>query len=294
MSFICKAESISHGGAAVKYAENKQVDDVSIANEFERNMIGGSTPAECWHEMVDWKQQTGHGNIKRDCLWITFAPSVEMCKQLDEGGKAEWDKAYHSFLKEMNLENTMRLAVRHERTEAMEWRPHLHIAMSRIDLDGNVISDHLIGLKAKAAAEKLSRQYDKKIAAEMDSEKKQFARVAREELGKMQTFDMRKFLDALNGRGYETTAKEDSKGIIRGWTVDMPSGQSFKISEIDRTLCASKINKEYQKERSRYVQERMAKERAAKAERDKQREAERAREREAEQQRPKRRGLGRW
>lgn len=68
MSIIGKAESISHGRAAVKYAEEKQINGVDVADSFEMHGLSGETPEECFNEMRNWKNGTGHDNIKRDFL----------------------------------------------------------------------------------------------------------------------------------------------------------------------------------------------------------------------------------
>ena len=47
MSIIGKAESISHGRAAVKYAEEKQINGVDVADSFEMHGLSGETPEEC-------------------------------------------------------------------------------------------------------------------------------------------------------------------------------------------------------------------------------------------------------
>ena len=65
MSIIGKAESISYGKAAVKYAEEKKINGVEIAEDFELHALSGQTSEECFNEMRNWKNGTGHGNIKR-------------------------------------------------------------------------------------------------------------------------------------------------------------------------------------------------------------------------------------
>ena len=81
MSIIGKAESISHGRAAVKYAEEKQINGVDVADSFEMHGLSGETPEECFNEMRNWKNGTGHDNIKRDFLWLSFSPSKELIEQ---------------------------------------------------------------------------------------------------------------------------------------------------------------------------------------------------------------------
>ena len=82
MSIIGKAESISHGRAAVKYAEEKQINGVDVADSFEMHGLSGETPEECFNEMRNWKNGTGHDNIKRDFLWLSFSPSKELIVQV--------------------------------------------------------------------------------------------------------------------------------------------------------------------------------------------------------------------
>lgn len=68
-------------------------------------------------------------------------------KQMQEIGRA--------YLEELGMAETQYAIVRHTDTA----HPHMHIIANRVTSDGGVISDKMIGLKAKKVAQKLSQAY---------------------------------------------------------------------------------------------------------------------------------------
>lgn len=268
MSLICKAVSISYGGAAINYAENRTLKDgydihkgkymvdtgISIAEEFDRNALKGVTAEECWHEMEVWKRQSGHSNIKRGCLWLTIAPSKDLCDKLDNddleynGKKIGWHEIYEDFLRQMELTNTMRLAVMHDRTERQaKGRKHIHVAVNRIDLDGNVIKDKMIWLKAKNAADKISEKYGLETARNIGKKRKaEIKKIAFDVLARLPKFSLEDYSDALAKKGIKLETYADKNGNIKGYRLFWSDGGfKFKASEIDRNLTLSSIETSY-------------------------------------------------
>lgn len=265
MSLTGKAESISHGRNAVRYAETKKVDGKVIARELERNGLVGDSPDEHWSEMQRWKNLTGHSNIKRDTLWLLIAPSRELAEQLDNGGIRlnddtikTWQDLLNDFLKEMQLENTMRVSVLHDRTERKKnGRSHIHIAMSRIDLDGNVISDKNIGKRAGEAAARVLERYNlkrpegKKFKAkkQIGIEKRGYIRsIALRELAALPHFSYGDYKAALAAHGINLIPYKDGKGNVKGYRMSIgEDGFQYKVYDIDRRLTAANIEKTYQR-----------------------------------------------
>lgn len=264
MSLICKAVSISYGAAAIHYAENRTLKDdydmhkgkymvdtgISIAEEFDRNALRGVTAEECWHEMEVWKRQSGHSNIKRGCLWLTIAPSQDLCDKLDNGEleyngkKVGWHEIYDDFLRQMNLTNTMRLAVMHDRTERQaKGRKHIHIAVNRIDLDGNVIKDNMIWLKAKNAADRISEKYGLETARSIGKKRKgEIKKIAFDVLARLPKFSLENYSAALAKKGINLETYADKNGNVKGYRLYLGEGGfKFKASEIDRNLTLSRI-----------------------------------------------------
>lgn len=263
MTFVCKAESISYGKAALRYAELRTLKDmnentgkydvdthVHIAKELMRkNLFEGLTPDECIGQMKDWKEITGHSNIKNDFFWISINPSADTCEQLENGGIAlpngermNWDDVCNDYLRRMGLENTMAIAVTHDRTDKKDkGRKHIHILVSRIDMDGKLISDNYIGRKSRTVADQMSEAMGMQIADNLKSDKKRIRSIAIEELSKLKKFDFLAFIEALRNRGVVVNAYKDKAGNIKGFKLSMDGKQFYKLSQVDRGLTMSHI-----------------------------------------------------
>lgn len=262
MSFVCKGESISYGKAALKYAELRTLKDLDartgkydkdtgilIARELSRrHLFEGLSPDESITQMTGWKEITGHGNIVRDFLWLGINPSPEACGMLEDGGievngeRKTWEDVCDDFLRKMNLDNTMAIAITHDRTDKKaRGRKHVHILASRIDMDGNVISDKQIGLRAKKVAEEMSVAYGMAMAKDLKSDRKDIRRIAREELARLPEYSLQSFNTALERRGVHMEAYADRQGNVRGYRLYMDGGHKYKLSQIDRGLTATRI-----------------------------------------------------
>lgn len=270
MSIVCKGGSISHGAKAIEYALGRTLKEdfdpdtrlykkdtgIEIAKEFERNSLNGVTAAECWHEMEKWKRHSGHSNIKRDALWITIAPSAEVCDKLDgnelevDGNMKGWNDLYDEFIQRMHLENTMRIAVMHDRTERTEnGRKHIHLLVSRIDLDGKVISDHHFGQKTKRIGDELARDWHLDTAAEIGGRKKeQIKRAAIDVLAQLPEYSFDRYKEELSKRGINVEMYADKKGNVKGYRMYIGEGGfKYKSSDIDRGLSLGHIQHTFNK-----------------------------------------------
>lgn len=268
MSFVGKCNSISYGKAALRYAEfrilkdmdertgkydKKPENEVHIAKELCRNnLFEGLTPDECIGQMEDWKEITGHANIKNGYFWLSFNPSAEVCEMLENGGidvngeKKTWEDVCNDFMQRMGLDNTMWVAVTHDRTEKKEkGRKHIHMLACRIDKDGNLISDKFCGKKAKKVSEEMSLDYGLTMARDVKSDRKLIRKVAMQELAKLPTCDMDLFLKALQARGISVTPYKDKNDNIKGYNVSIGNGHVHKLSQIDRGLTAAHIKNTY-------------------------------------------------
>lgn len=262
MSFVCKGESISYGKAALKYAELRTLKELDartgkydkdtgilIARELSRkHLFEGLSPDECITQMTSWKEITGHGNIVRDFLWLSINPSPEACEMLEDGGidvngeKKKWEDMCDDFLRKMNLDNTMAIAITHDRTDKKaSGRKHVHILASRIDMDGKVISDKQIGLRAKKVAEEMSVAYGMVMAKDLKSDRKKIRSIACEELARLQEYSQQAFRAALERRGVHMEAYADRQGNVRGYRLYVDGGHKYKLSQIDRGLTATRI-----------------------------------------------------
>lgn len=287
MSLICKAECISYGRVAIEYAQNRTLKEdydperevytrdtgILISNEFDRKGLEGVTAAECWHEMEQWKKRSGHGNIKRDCFWLTIAPSESIIEKLDKGeletpeGKIGWQELQDEFLREMGMANSMRISFMHDRTERNDERKHLHIAVNRINSDGNVIENHNVAARAKEVADILSKKYGLDTAEEIGKEKKEEIKsIARDVLARMPEYSFEAYKEALAKRGINVETYADKNGNVKGYRMYLgEKGFKYKVSDVDRGLTLGRIEATYKRLHEQYIRSNTPEERLKQA-----------------------------
>ena len=251
MSIVGKATAISYKSKAEEYEDQKQIEGESVAVRFETYALSGQTTTELIREMDNWKHLTGHGDIKNDALWLSFSPSKEVIEQLGND-KMKWKELHDAWLHELGLQNSQRITTMHLGAENDQERAHLHDLINRIDLDGNVISDHMIGRRAKAASEKVSRLYGLKTAEEIGKEQRSVMKQkANEALKSLNSWSFHDFQKACEQRGvkvepYFFHSKQGETDQLQGYFFLM-QGHRIKASEVDRNLTLSKIKKQYYK-----------------------------------------------
>ena len=141
-------------------------------------------------------------------------------------------------------------------TDSKSGIPHLHLDCNRVDMDNCLNSDHLIGIRAKKAAEEVNRLRNWKRTEDRSEENK--ARIKQDclaALSGMSAFSWGKYTAALEAKGYTVSLKMDASMVVRGYTVQ--SGNSvYKSSAISRDLTPSRIQETWEKMRpeNRYGQ----------------------------------------
>ena len=123
-------------------------------------------------------------------------------------------------------------------------------------MDNCLNSDHLIGIRAKTAAEEVNRLRGWKRTEERFEENK--ARIKKDclaVLSGMSAFSWEKYSAALEAKGYTVKLKMDASVMVRGYSIQ--SGNSvYKSSVISRELTPSRIQETWKKMRpvNRYGQ----------------------------------------
>ncbi len=116
-------------------------------------------------------------------------------------------------------------------------------------MDNCLNSDHLIGIRAKTAAEEVNRLRGWKRTKERFEENK--ARIKKDcltVLSGMSAFFWEKYSAALEAKGYTVKLKMDASVAVRGYTIQ--SGNSvYKSSVIGRDLTPSRIQETWEKMR---------------------------------------------
>ena len=102
-------------------------------------------------------------------------------------------------------------------------------------MDNCLNSDHLIGIRAKTAAEEVNRLRNWKRTKERFEENK--ARIKKDclaVLSGMSVFSWEKYTAALEAKGYTVKLKLDASVTVRGYTI-LSGNSAYKSSVISRT-----------------------------------------------------------
>ena len=123
-------------------------------------------------------------------------------------------------------------------------------------MDNCLNSDHLIGIRAKTAAEEVNRLRGwKRTEDRFEENKASIKKDCLAVLSGMSAFSWEKYTAALEAKGYTVKLKMDASVTVRGYTIQ--SGNSvYKSSVIGRDLTPSRIQETWEKMRpeNRYGQ----------------------------------------
>lgn len=151
------------------------------------------------------------------------------------------------YMKEMGIENTQYLIVRHNNTN----HPHLHIVFNRVDNDGKTISDKNDRYRNEKVCKQLKDKYN--LTYGMGKEKVNVQKLKGAEQTKYEIYHTIKTAlpKARNWQQFEDALKQQGISIenkLKGQTdevqgVSFKKGEhSFKGSDVDRKFSYSKLD----------------------------------------------------
>ena len=127
--------------------------------------------------------------------------------------------------------------------------PHLHLDCNRVDMDNCLNSDHLIGIRAKTAAEEVNRlRYWKRTKERFEENKARIKKDCLAVLSGMSAFSWEKYTAALEAKGYKVKLKMDASVTVRGYSIQSRNSV-YKSSVIGRDLTPSRIQETWKKMR---------------------------------------------
>lgn len=183
--------------------------------------------------------------ISRPCFHavLSFPPGEKATDELMEelAGK---------YLDKIGMVDTQFAVIRHTDTE----HPHVHIIANRVNFQGKAISDSMIGRRAKAAAQELTRDFGLRPAEKKDISRTQIKAMSEPEQVRYRIYsaitsslkrcpDLDELARRLKVRGVEMVVK------FRSGTRE-PQGISFKVgdfcfkgSAVDRKFSLANLQK---------------------------------------------------
>lgn len=253
---VAKASSISHGSVSMNY-----ITRMGMADIVRRNHLPDDIEAEAiWnhmqlHRLAFQHLRSSRKELKNDTIRIEISPAAE---ETEGWTLADWDRLVQDFVKAFDaidlsaetgrqeskrttLGNTQYIVTLHK--DSKSGIAHLHLDGNRIDMDGRLIDDHKIGIRAVAAAREINRQRGWKQPEERSEEnREQITSDCMNVLRSMSRFTWNDYVNRLASKGYDVRLKSDSQNKVRGYTIRR-GNSIYKSSEIglSRNLMPSKI-----------------------------------------------------
>ena len=257
---IARAKSIAHGGVSLGYITRQGTAQVVKLNHLPTD----ASPQAIYgymklHQRLR-EEEFQCRPLKNNMIRMEISPS----KEESEGWTLEdWKKLAEDFVQVFDrvrlpgeegrrrspcrLSKSQYIITLH--TDSKSGIPHLHLDCNRVDMDNCLNSDHLIGIRAKKAAEEVNRLRNWKRTEDRFEENR--ARIKQDclaVLSGMSAFSWGKYSAALEAKGYTVNLKMDASMVVRGYTVQ--SGNSvYKSSAISRDLTPSRIQETWEKMR---------------------------------------------
>ena len=264
---IAKAKSIAHGGVSLGYITRQGKAQVVKLNHLPED----ASPQAIYgymklHQKLR-EEELQRRPLKNNMIRMEISPSkeesegwtLEDWKQLAEDFVQAFDKVrLHGeegrYRSPCRLANSQYIITLH--TDSKSGTHHLHLDCNRVDMDNCLNSDHLIGIRAKTAAEEVNRLRNWKRTKERFEENK--ARIKKDclaVLSGMSAFSWEKYSAALEAKGYTVKLKMDASVTVRGYSIQR-GNSVYKSSVIGRELTPSRIQETWEKMRpeNRYGQ----------------------------------------
>ena len=253
---IAKAETISHGGISINY-----ITRLGMAEMVKLNHLPSDIEVQAFwahmkaHQLLHLdKRDKGHP-VKKDMIRIEISPERD---DSNNWTISEWRELLEQFVRafdtaetdennrrfrnhKCSLANSQYLATLHRDSDSGIL--HMHLDCNRIDMNGDLNDDYLIGERAAYAANKVTHERGWVQAEQRAAENR--AKISKDciaVLKEMPRFGWDEYVNRLKAKGYDLRLHRDSEGNVRGYSVRM--GHSiYKSSALghSRNLLPSKI-----------------------------------------------------
>ena len=168
---IAKANNITHGSNAVRYSADKELAEIVKVGHLPEGLTTSSIWSRMMLHQAQFKEKLqGHRRIKNTSIRIELSPAKE---ETEGWTMADWQKLADDFIREFDavslkrpdredddphthLANSQYVVSLHHDSKSRIL--HLHINANRIDMDGNVNNEYMIGKRATMAANKINEQ----------------------------------------------------------------------------------------------------------------------------------------
>lgn len=230
---IGKGGSIGHTGNAIDYAKQK-----SESQEISRNLVSGDNQADIFNEFKTFQ------DLNTRCEKNTFAFVVSPSPK-DELTNKQFKEITDRFLQKMNLTQHQHIAYKH----IDNGKPHIHLYVNRIDMQGIAANDNFISKKAGHMADQVAQEMKltqakevmkQNIALSQKANKQAFE--AHKSVLKQNPKDLHQYADKMTKKGFKPVFKYSNAGKAVGVNFNV-AGALVKGSAINPLMAAGKIVK---------------------------------------------------
>lgn len=255
---IAKANNITHGSNAVRYSADKELAEIVKVGHLPEGLTTSSIWSRMMLHQAQFKEKLqGHRRIKNTSIRIELSPAKE---ETEGWTMADWQKLADDFIREFDavclkrperedddphthLANSQYVVSLHHDSKSQIL--HLHINANRIDMDGNVNNEYMIGKRATMAANKINEQRGwVQSMAKREWNLDEIANACIEVLKEMDSFDFNTYEAKLKAKGYGVNAIRDSIGKVRGYSIKK-GNSTYKSTLLGhkRSLTPSRLNR---------------------------------------------------
>ena len=237
---ISTANQTKGSAEAIDYILN----DKGQAIELDRNLINGVNGKEILSEFR--KIQSLKPNVKNNTYSMILSPDHKQKKFSQD----ELKEIGQEHLKNLGLDKHQYLMTLHKSTG----KDHLHFQINRISVDGQRHNDSKISIKAQESAEKIAKSRKLVTAKDVQNLKKEETKHLRKEIleaynkSKYKALNLKQFEKNMHNKGYDIEYSRQKKtNKIQGFRiVDRQSDQSFKASEIHKSVRYNKLLNDFE------------------------------------------------
>ena len=259
---IAKANNITHGSNAVRYSADKELAEIVKVGHLPEGLTTSSIWLRMMLHQAQFKEKLqGHRRIKNTSIRIELSPA----KEETEGWTMEdWQKLADDFIREFDavslkrpdrddddphthLANSQYVVSLHHDSKSRIL--HLHINANRVDMDGNVNNEYMIGKRATMAANKINEQ--RGWVQSMNKREWNIDEITNaciEALKEMDSFDFNTYEAKLKAKGYGVNVMRDSIGKVRGYSIKK-GNSTYKSTLLGhkRSLTPSRLKSTWEK-----------------------------------------------
>ena len=259
---IAKANNITHGSNAVRYSADKELAEIVKVGHLPEGLTTFSIWSRMMLHQAQFKEKLqGHRRIKNTSIRIELSPAKE---ETEGWTMADWQKLADDFIREFDavslkrperedddphthLANSQYVVSLHHDSKSLIL--HLHINANRIDMDGNVNNEYMIGKRATMAANKINEQRGwVQSMAKREWNIDEITNACIEALKEMDSFDFNTYEAKLKAKGYGVNVMRDSIGKVHGYSIKK-GNSTYKSTLLGhkRSLTPSRLKATWEK-----------------------------------------------